>query len=600
MRSLRGLLPLLLLALLASTAPPALAVYVQDGPKIVPDDLAPWTFYGEAVALSSDGQTALAGANGLVRVLVREPGARWTRQATLSAPFGTGSASLGTGIALSADGATVVAGGTYLEDGATRGAVWTFTRTDGAWTMDGAPLSPADATPVQGGTPGFGESVALSADGRTLLVGGTSGAAGAAWVFARQQGRWTQQGTRLTADLPSVTTFGTTVALSGDGGTALIGTWEPDAGVRADWVFRRSGARWSQDGPRLVPDDGTVAGGVALDADGTSAMVTGFAAENGFLPVMWSFRRGGSGWAQDGSRIAAPAGETLGTSVALTPDGNVAVAGSNQGLIGSAWVFRHDGAGWRVEAQLVPNDAVRNLTPDPSVLFGWSVALSPDAGTVLVGGPWDNSIGAVWTFRPAAAPLTLPRLRAFAGTVAPRGALPAGTLLDRGNGPTGTITYSLYAADAFCGGPPLQTATVPVNGNGVYATRTLTADALGFYSVSAAYGGDARNAPASTSCDDMQFQTVDGAHLAVETRGSREARRAAHARARARRRHRAIGRGDDLRLRSVGPALREGAAADPHRDGARRSRAGDHLRAVCNRAAHGDGVLRRRRPEPGR
>ena len=46
----------------------------------------------------------------------------------------------------------------------------------------------------------FGASVALSSDGNTALIGGDgdNSGAGAAWVFTRSGGAWTQQGAKLT------------------------------------------------------------------------------------------------------------------------------------------------------------------------------------------------------------------------------------------------------------------------------------------------------------------------------------------------------------------------------------------------------------------
>src|SRR5579872_4596837 len=68
----------------------------------------------------------------------------------------------------------------------------------------------------------FGESVALSADGNTALIGdpADSGGVGAVWVFTRSAGAWTKQGARLTGsreDGPGG--FGASVALSADGNT---------------------------------------------------------------------------------------------------------------------------------------------------------------------------------------------------------------------------------------------------------------------------------------------------------------------------------------------------------------------------------------------
>ena len=72
----------------------------------------------------------------------------------------------------------------------------------------------------------FGVLVSLSADGNTALVGGwkDNGTKGAAWVFTRTGGVWSQQGPKLTpTGEVGEGGFGTSVALSADGNTALIG-----------------------------------------------------------------------------------------------------------------------------------------------------------------------------------------------------------------------------------------------------------------------------------------------------------------------------------------------------------------------------------------
>ena len=72
-----------------------------------------------------------------------------------------------------------------------------------------------------------GSSVALSADGNTAIVGGhyDNDFAGAAWVFIRSGGVWTQQGSKLvgTGAVGSAANQGVSVALSADGNTAIVG-----------------------------------------------------------------------------------------------------------------------------------------------------------------------------------------------------------------------------------------------------------------------------------------------------------------------------------------------------------------------------------------
>lgn len=111
----------------------------------------------------------------------------------------------------------------------------------GQFVVQGEKLSGTGAV-----LPGYlGTGVALSADGNTALAGGykDAGNVGAAWVFTRSGGIWTQQGTKLAGtDVTGITYQGIRVALSGDGNTALIGGNGDGQGRGAAWVFARSGS----------------------------------------------------------------------------------------------------------------------------------------------------------------------------------------------------------------------------------------------------------------------------------------------------------------------------------------------------------------------
>ena len=104
-----------------------------------------------------------------------------------------GAADQGYSIALSSDGNTAVVGGPG--DNANAGAAWVYTRSGGVWTQQGAKLVGTGAV----GAAEQGYSVALSADGNTAIVGGETdnGNAGVAWVYTRSGGVWTQQGAKL-------------------------------------------------------------------------------------------------------------------------------------------------------------------------------------------------------------------------------------------------------------------------------------------------------------------------------------------------------------------------------------------------------------------
>jgi hypothetical protein len=274
----------------------------------------------------------------------------------------------GVSVALSADGKTALVGA--LRDGGGKGAAWVFTRSGTTWTQ-GAKLTPSD----ESGEGEFGSSVALSSDGNTALIGGPGdgGRDGAAWVFKRSGTTWTQQGAKLTpSDESGASVFGFSVALSSDGDTALIGG--PSNVVRcgfvvcirgAAWVFTRSGTTWTQQGAKLTPNDASGEG-------------------------------------------------SFGLSVALSPQGDTAlVGGPDDGRVpcfesgglreiclrGAAWVFKRSGTTWSQQgAKLTPSDE------SGSTLFGWSVALSSHGDTALVGGPGDGAVpcfpckGAAWVF----------------------------------------------------------------------------------------------------------------------------------------------------------------------------------------------------------
>jgi FG-GAP repeat len=96
-----------------------------------------------------------------------------------------------------------------------------------------------------------GYSVAVSGDGSSAIVGGPydNYGLGAVWVYTRSNGVWTQQGNKLVANDSSVNPFqGWSVALSGDGNTAIAGGYGDNSGIGAAWVYTRSNGVWTQQG----------------------------------------------------------------------------------------------------------------------------------------------------------------------------------------------------------------------------------------------------------------------------------------------------------------------------------------------------------------
>src|SRR5262249_57898659 len=112
-------------------------------------------------------------------------------------------------------------------------------RSGDTWTQQGSKLvgSGAGKPPLP---PGQGMSVAVSADGTTAIVGGWG--TDAAWVFARSGSVWTQQGKKLIGTgAVGNARQGTSVALSADGKTAIVGGCSDNRTDGAAWVFTGSG-----------------------------------------------------------------------------------------------------------------------------------------------------------------------------------------------------------------------------------------------------------------------------------------------------------------------------------------------------------------------
>jgi hypothetical protein len=206
------------------------------------------------------------------------------------------------------------------------------------------------------GTPEQGP-VALSANGNTAIIGGPddNNGIGAAWVFTRSGGVWSQQAKLVGTGAIGPARQGDSVALSGDGSTAIIGGYQDNGNIGAAWVFTRSGGVWSQQGPKLV-----------------------------------------------GTGILSPFVPAQGLSVALSTDGNTAIIGGPYdgthggiaGGIGAAWVFTRSGGVWSQQGpKLVGTGAIG--APNQ----GTFASLSGDGSTAIVGGPFDNNnVGAAWVF----------------------------------------------------------------------------------------------------------------------------------------------------------------------------------------------------------
>jgi hypothetical protein len=229
--------------------------------------------------------------------------------------------------------------------------------------------------------------------GGLLLFGNMAGA------------QFRQQGSKLVAaDALSRAMLGAAVSISAAGDTAIVGgpAEQNSEGTGAAWIFTRSGEIWSEQAKLLGTGALGIAGqgtSVALSADGNTAISGGPFDDgaSGDVGAAWIFVRNGTTWTQQDKLIGTGTigGAGQGYSVALSADGNTAIVGGwvDNDFVGAAWVFVRNGTVWSQQAKLVGTGGVGQSEQ------GLSAALSADGNTALVGGPGDHkSVGAVWVF----------------------------------------------------------------------------------------------------------------------------------------------------------------------------------------------------------
>ncbi|MEI9935811.1 MAG: MYXO-CTERM sorting domain-containing protein [Pseudomonadota bacterium] len=231
----------------------------QQGPRWLLSDGVVNDDFGYSVAISGD--TALVGARrrqvgsnvmqGAAYVYVRS-GTAWTQQATITASDGAAYDFFGEAVALQNDTAVVLSNHLSGAEGA-YGAAYVYTRNADVWSQQG----PALTVPATGNHLTLPGAIALDQD--TILWG----AGGVVCAFVRVNDTWLQQGEALrVSDAPSVDNgFGASVALFGD--TALIGEPLRNQDLGAAFVFVRSSGVWTQQGASLTslePQTGSMFG----------------------------------------------------------------------------------------------------------------------------------------------------------------------------------------------------------------------------------------------------------------------------------------------------------------------------------------------------
>lgn len=333
-------------------------------------------------------------------------------------------------------GATGVGGSQTSSPGAAKsGAVYIFTRDDGAWSQQAY----VKASNTSAGD-SFGIAVSLSSDGNTLAVGayledspGTgingyqgdiadnSSNRGAVYVYTRSGGNWSQQAYVKASNSRDNAYFGGAVSLDSAGNTLAVGatgerTGALDAG--AVYVFTRSTGAWSQAAivkAFNIQTNAQFGSSVAINgkgntlavgAQGESSAATGINGDQYQDPAgpnnngaVYVFTRGMNAWSQQ-AYVKAPypaASAAFGFVVALSSDGDTlavgagaaasATTGISAGNVGAVHVFIRDSNVWSQRANVRASNNGNNR-----YFGGTAIALSGNGNMLAVGALGEDSV----------------------------------------------------------------------------------------------------------------------------------------------------------------------------------------------------------------
>ena len=251
----------------------------------------------------------------------------------------------------------------------------------------------------------FGNSVDISNDGNIIVVGhqyddvgGTN--SGSAYIFTRSGSTWTQQIKLAASNAAAGYNFGHSVAISGDGGTVIIGAPGKTSVTGSAYIFTGSGSTWTEQAEIAASDAATsqnFAYSVAIDKDGNTVAIGSMDdADYTNAGAVYVFTTtNGTSWSQQ-TKISSPNataadwfGSGLAGAVDISDDGTTIIVGAyNDTGNGAAYIFKRSGSTWTQKKRLVASDAASNDR------FGWNVAISGDATTGIVGATNDTATNA--------------------------------------------------------------------------------------------------------------------------------------------------------------------------------------------------------------
>jgi hypothetical protein len=383
-----------------NTTAPVIILYYSPT-KFLADDGAANDNFGNRVGVSADGNTMVAGAlwdddmgaDSGSAYIFRWTGTNWITN-KIVASDGAGGDRFGYSVAVSGDGGTVVVGAPFDDDNNPEsGSIYRYHWNGSSWAED------KFAVPAVEMLGSLGVSVAVTSDGNTIIAGafGDNMGAGTAYRFHWNGTNWI---TNKFAALDSAASdnFGSSVAVSSDGDTIIIGAINGDQGAMTDigtvYRFHWNGSGWitNKFNTYIGMGNDKYSCSVAVSSNG-NAFVVGAYGHNVNSGVIYYYKWNNPDWetnqifASDGAT-----GDNFGFSLEISADGNKIAVGAygddDNGVdSGSIYSFTWNGGGWETNKITAADGAAGDA-------FGYSVAVSPDGSTIVTGAYFDDDMGA--------------------------------------------------------------------------------------------------------------------------------------------------------------------------------------------------------------
>lgn len=340
-------------------------------------------FFGCATAVDLTGSCYFVGSygangNGLVYAFVKTA-LTWEYKQTIAAVVGSGASDqFGKALAVSADSSVFVA------TDPTNSAVYSYTRvSDGTWEFRQRIVPDNVATGDL-----FGNSIAISQDGTTMVVGarGKNGGGGAVYIYMRNGDSRFFQAQVTSQDNTANDFFGESVSLSENGNVLAVGAKGKTSGRGAVYIFTRANASWGQQWTQQGTATGSQYGNsVSLSSDGTTLAV-GAPNENSSVGSAYVYIRGAS-WSLQRKLVGSINGtaETglggFGFSLSLTGTGDGLVVGAvyRDNYKGMAYLFTRENGTWQQNQRFAPPDLA------DSAFFGYCISIAGNSSVVSVG-----------------------------------------------------------------------------------------------------------------------------------------------------------------------------------------------------------------------